>query len=205
MEDRELMRESNRFLTEKFAEIAQLQKENERFLTEKFAESDRLRQESERLRQENERKFDEQMKKMREEIGYIGESQGSFAEEYFFDSFEKGEKNFFGKKFDAIGRNLNLACESVNGECDIVLYNKDAVAIIEVKFKARKKHIKELLKKVEIFKMQFPCYKDFNIYLGLASMIFPSNVKQGCLEKGIAVIKQVGDKVVIIDEGLKAF
>jgi hypothetical protein len=162
-------------------------------------------QETVQLQKENEQKFEQETKELREQIGYIGESQGSFAEEYFYNSFERGEKYFFGKKFDAVARNLSLSVGGVNGECDIVLYNTDTIAIVEVKFKVRKRNIKELIQKVELFKIQFPCYKDFKIYLALASLIFPDPVRHKCTEEGIAVIKQVGNTVVIIDDGLKAY
>ena len=43
------------------------------------------------------------------------------------------------------------------------------------------------------------------LYLGLASMVFPEHLEQECINKGIAVIKQVGDNVVINDENLRFF
>ena len=168
-------------------ETAKRQQENERILNEKFAEVAQLQ------------------KEMRQDIGYLGQSQGSFAEEYFFNAFEKGQQNFFGKKFDEIERNLKIRSKEQRDEYDIVLYNADTVAIIEVKFKIRQDHIAQVLKKAETFKILNPDYKDFKIYLGLASMIFPKNIERECLKNGIAVIKQVGDTVVIIDDGLKAY
>ena len=157
------------------------------------------------LQKENERKFELERQKIWKEIGYLGRSQGSFAEEYFFNAFERGEKNFFGKKFDEIERNLKIRSKEQNDESDIILYNADTIAIIEVKFRVRQDHIAKLFKKAETFKILNPDYKDFKIYLGLASLIFPKNIERECLKKGIAVIKQVGDTVVIIDEGLKAY
>jgi len=50
-----------------------------------------------------------------------------------------------------------------------------------------------------------PHYKDFRIYLGLASMSFYPELEEECIEKGIAIIKQVGDTVVINDENLKVY
>jgi hypothetical protein len=62
-----------------------------------------------------------------------------------------------------------------------------------------------VLKKVETFRILFPNYKDFKIYLGLAAMSFYPKLEQRCLAQGIAVIKQVGDTVVINDTQLKVF
>ena len=185
------MQENDRRLSEKFAKIAQMQAENERILTEKQAETDRIVKET--------------SKNIDKILGKWGNNLGSFAEEYFFNSFEKGEKNFFGKKFDEITKHLSLFWKGLQDEYDIVMYNDDAVAIIEVKFKAHINDIETVLKKAETFKILSPNHKDFKIFLGLASMSFYPELELACKEKGIAVIKQVGEKVVIIDEGLKAY
>ena len=42
-------------------------------------------------------------------------------------------------------------------------------------------------------------------YLGLAALTFEDHVEQNCIDQGIAVIKQVGDTVVINDEHLKVY
>jgi len=175
-------------------------------------ETAKLQQENERKREENERdlkaKFaetDRRMQELQKAVGSITNNYGSFAEEYFFNSFEKGEKNFFGKKFDEITKHLSLFWKGLQDEYDIVMYNDDAVAIIEVKFKAHINDIETVLKKAETFKILSPNHKDFKIYLGLVSMSFYPELELACKENGIAVIKQVGDTVVILDEGLKAY
>jgi hypothetical protein len=58
---------------------------------------------------------------------------------------------------------------------------------------------------VVTFRENFPYYANHQVYLGLATLAFEENVEQDCVEKGIAVIKQVGDKVIINDKHLKAF
>ena len=168
-----------------------------------------LHVETKELMKENERDFDRRMRERDKEIDKIlgkwSNNFGSFAEEYFFNSFERGEKNFFGKKFDEITKHLSLFWKGLQDEYDIVMYNDDAVAIIEVKFKAHTNDIETVLKKAETFKILSPNHKDFKIFLGLASMSFYPELELACKEKGIAVIKQVGEKVIIIDEGLKAY
>jgi len=197
--------ESNRFLTEKFAE-------SDRFLTEKFAETDRLQKENERRRAENDRilkenweKYERRMKKMEETMGSWSYNHGSFAEEYFFNSFENDQHNFFGEEFAKIQKHVHPVTPKLEDEYDIVLYNHTSVAIIEVKFKAHENDVKQTLKKAETFRILCPDYKDFQIYLGLASMSFYPELEQMCTEQGIAVIKQVGDMVVINDAHVKVF
>ena len=160
----------------------------------KMKETDRQMQETDR-----------RMKELQKTVGGITNNQGSFAEEYFFNSFENGGKNFFGEKFDKIKSRLTNFWQGLEDEYDIVLYNHASVAIIEVKYKAHLNDIPEVLKKAETFRILFPNYKDFKIYLGLASMSFYKELEQECTNQGIAVIKQVGDKVVINDKHLKTF
>ena len=148
---------------------------------------------------------DRQMKELQKTVGGITNNQGSFAEEYFFNSFEQGKQNFFGEKFDEITKNLTHFWQGLKDEYDIVLYNHASVALIEVKYKAHINDIPEVLKKAETFRILFPNYKDFRIYLGLASMSFYPKLEEECINNGIAIIKQVGDTVVINDKHLKAY
>ena len=144
-------------------------------------------------------------KELNKTLGGWANNHGSFAEEYFFNSFEKGKQNFFGEKFDEIDKNLKNYWQGLKDEYDIVMYNHTSVAIVEVKYKAHKNDVPAVLKKAETFRILFPHYKDFKIYLGLASMSFYPELEQECINEGIAVIKQVGDTVVINDTNLKVF
>ena len=164
-----------------------------------------LLEKSEADRIKSSAEFDERMKKLDARLGGMATNHGSFAEEYFFNAFERGEQNFFGEKFDDIEKNIKPKTKKMKDEYDIVMYNHDAVAIVEVKYKAHKNDLPNVMKKAETFKELFPDYKDFKIYLGMASMSFYPELEEACQENGIAVIKQVGDKVVICDEHIKAF
>jgi len=164
-------------------------------------ETAKSQKETEQIVKENAK----QIKELQKTVGGLANNQGSFAEEYFFNSFENGQKNFFGKKFDEIQRHVTHFWKGLEDEYDMVLYNDHTVAIIEVKYKAHVNDISTVLKKAETFRILFPNYKDFKIYLGLASMSFYSELEQECINEGIAVIKQVGDTVVINDENLKVF
>jgi len=182
-------------------ETAKLHKESKVEWEKYRIEAEKYRIEAEKSRIEAEKKW----KELSKQLGGMTKSQGDFAEEYFFNAFESGKKNFFGEKFDEIDKNLKSHWQGLKDEYDIVLYNHAAVAIIEVKYKARVDDIPQVLKKAETFRILFPHYKDFKIYLGLASLSFYPELEQECINEGIAVIKQVGDTVVINDKHLKVF
>ena len=79
------------------------------------------------------------------------------------------------------------------------------MVIIEIKYKADSDDIETLLKKALTFKKLFPEYVNYELYLGLAGFSMNKKVEKEALKKGIAVIKQVGDTMVINDEHLKVF
>ena len=205
--------------------MAALEK-TDRILSEKFAETDRMQKETGRLQRKTERlvkkhvaaleqqrkekkeqdeKDEKRMKKMEKEMGSWKHNHGSFAEEYFYNSFLDDEQNFFGERFDKIRNQVHPITPTLEDEYDLVLYNHTSVAIIEVKFKAYLNDIAKTMKKAETFRILCPDYKDYKIYLGLASMSFYPELEKKCAEQGIAIIKQVGDSVVIFDEHLKVF
>ena len=186
-------------------ETAQLLKESEAKRERANADFDRQLKESEAKRERANTSFDERIKKLDKLIGGISANNGFCAEEYFFNAFEAGQTNFFGEKFDEIEKNIKIKTKKLQDEYDIALYNHTSVAIIEVKYRAHKNDIPKILKKPGTFRKVFPDYKDFKIYLGFASMSFYPEIEQECIEQGIAVIKQVGETVVINDKHIKAY
>jgi hypothetical protein len=215
----ESIHESNRYLTEKFAETDRKMAETDRLIKEtsqqmketdrKMAETDRKMAETDRLIQESKKLIDtnwEQIRANSKDIGGIGKSNGEVAEEYFTNSFMK-DLRFAGQEFDSLAVNLRKKIKKINlqGEFDLALYNGSSVAIIEVKYKAEKRDIEDLLTKPQIFKQLFPEYVDFNIYLGLAGLSMKQEVEKEAVKNGVAVIKQVGDNMVIYDNQLKIF
>ncbi|MCL2435158.1 MAG: hypothetical protein FWD09_03325 [Lentimicrobiaceae bacterium] len=220
------VRENDRFIREKQAETDRQMQETFRYLKEMFAESrqhlaesrQQFKEAKEKAEKDNEdykrrwkeseqrwEKYERQRKRRDEMIDSWSYNHGCFAEEYFFNSFAEEEQNFFGEKFDEIRRKVSPKERNLEDEYDIVLYNGTSVAIIEVKYKAHKNDIPQVLKKAETFKILCPTYKDAKIYLGLASLAFYPELEQECIEKGIAIIKQVGDTVIIQDGHLKTF
>ena len=148
----------------------------------------------------------ESVKAMQKEIGGIGLSNGEVAESYFRNSIENS-MSFAGQKYNDIDHNLRRKRKvlKLQGEYDLVLYNCNSVVIIEIKYKARKEDVDDLLKKAPVFKQLYPQYANFDMYLGLAALHFEENSEKESIKQGIAVIKQVGDNMVINDEHLKIF
>ena len=203
------LQETDRILKESSAKFDRELKESgakfERELKESSAKFERELKESRADFDRMKKEADKRLKKLEELTGSWTNNHGSFAEEYFFNSFDNGEQTFFGEKFDYIMKKVTNFWKGLKDEYDIVLYNHTSVVLIEVKYNAHENDIPSVLKKSETFRILFPHYKDFKIYLGLASMSFYSELEEKCINQGIAVIKQVGDTVVINDAYLKVF
>jgi len=171
-------------------EVAQINKESGRKLDKMIAESE---------------KHERRMKKIEKTMGSWSYSHGCFAQDYFFNAFADDEQDFFGEHFHKISNQLKIETRKLAAEYDIVMYNDNYVAIIEVKYKAHKNDIPKVIDQARTFRILCPDYKDFKIYLALASMALYPELEQECIDQGIAVIKQVGDTVVIRDENMKVF
>jgi len=220
--------ETERQRKEADARFEQLRAETERFRKEAVAETERQKAETERLRKEADARIeqlqaeterqiaernrelaekqaetDRQIKAVNQTLGSWANNQGFFAEEYFFNSFEKGQQNFFGEKFDKIRKQVSGI--AVEDEYDILLINGKSVGIIEVKYKGHENDIPKVVRKAETFRRNFPDFQNHKVYLGLATLVFYPELEQGCINEGIAVIKQAGDTVVINDKHLKVY
>jgi hypothetical protein len=148
----------------------------------------------------------QQFDAMHKEIGGISNSNGKIAESYFVNSFTNS-MYFAGQEYDAIDHNLKRKIKKLKlqSEYDLVMYNCTSIVIIEIKYKADADDVAGLLKKVLYFKQLYPQYVNYDLYLGLAAFHFEENTEKESIDQGIAVIKQVGDSMVINDEHLKVF
>ena len=141
--------------------------------------------------------------KLAEQVSGTTKSIGLHAEDYFINSFKRGQTNFFGESFDKLLPNAKGYI--VQDEYDILLINGVTAGIIEIKFKARKEDIQKALKKVITFRQNFPEYQQHKVYVAIAALTINQTVERECITQGIAVIKQVGDNVVTYDKHLKVF
>jgi hypothetical protein len=189
-------------------ETQRQQQETDRKMKETDRKMEESKLENERFLKELSEKLAESTKNMNEALGRWGNNHGAYAEEYFYNTIEKNHTNFFGEKFDDIMKNLKTDGKfngKIRDEYDIVLVNGKSIGIVEVKFKAHKEQIPKVINKAATFRENFPKYAGHKIYLGLAAMTFDGDVEAKLADEGIAVIKQVGDAMVINDKCLKVF
>jgi hypothetical protein len=195
--------ENNRFLTENLAETRLAMQESNRILAEKLAENDRTLTE----------KFEElgiTVKDINSNVVGIGNNNGEFAEEYFFSSLKK-KMEFAGVHFDDISKDIKLLRKLPNGErlkdqFDILMINDDAVALVEIKYTARKGYPATMVnQKVPNFRILFPDYAGYKIYLGLGALSISEEVAEEAKKLGIGLLRQVGETVEYETKWVKAY
>ena len=195
----------DRRLKETDLQMKQSREDFDRQLQETDLQMKKSREDFDRERKASREDFDRRLKNLDKILGSWAFNQGAFAEEYFFNSFENGQQNFFGEKFDSIEKNFKGVKDGIRDEYDIVLINGKSVGIIEVKYKAHRNDIPDVIRKADTFRKIFSDFANHQVYLGLASLAFYPELEQECIKEGIAVIKQAGESVVINDEHLKIF
>ena len=195
-------------LNERFDKIAISQektdKELDKFLAGIIVSSAELKE----MQKKNELQFartDKTLERMGITLGNVTNNIGSITEEYFFNCLIE-KPVLGGVKYDKVRRNISGVGLKSEDEFDIVMYNGDSIALIECKNKAHKNDLMKLIeKKAANFKDVFPNFKDYKIFLGLASFSFYPELEEMAKENGVAILKQKGDVVEIEADNLKAY
>jgi hypothetical protein len=139
---------------------------------------------------------DKRLKKLEKDIFGIGRNNGYYAEEFFQHVFSK-KREFAGIKFDGMIPNLKYEGKE-SCEFDIVLVNGDCIAIIEAKYRVNPDFVEELVtKKLAQFRKYFPTYKNHAVYFGIAGLSFNKEVIKSAKERGVAIVRQDGQRVVV--------
>ena len=133
--------------------------------------------------------------------GDWGNNLGAASEEYFYRCLEN-DMQLQDISFDSIERNVKkrgkerkLICEF-----DILLFNSNCVAIIEVKHRATSQaaELEALaMQKVHGFREGYPAYAKHQVYFGMASMVTNNRMIQAAEKLGIFLLTQRGDVLVV--------
>ncbi|MDX2196834.1 MAG: hypothetical protein NW207_10480 [Cytophagales bacterium] len=150
-------------------------------------------------------KTDAQLAKTDAKLWSIGVNLGHTAEEYFY--YALVEKPVLGGiTFDTVDANIKSHTKTLQDEFDIVMYNGDTIGLIEVKHKVHPSDLETLTtQKTKNFRLLFPDYKDYKIYVGIAGMSIPEEIAGQAQNKGIAVLRQKGEVTEINDTHIKAY
>ena len=142
----------------------------------------------------NDKMLTEKLDRMGITLGNIGKNQGDVAEEFFFQSLIKD--NHLGKiRFDDVVKNMEKHRGKIQEEYDLVMTNGDAIAVVEVKYKAHTQDLDKLDRKMKHFKQLFPIYQAFKQYGAIAAFHINDDAKEEALRRGYFVLQRSGDLV----------
>jgi len=155
-------------------------------------------------------KTDARIKELNNLYGGMGESNGRFSETYIYSSLKK-TRSFGGIEYQDIQKTRRRRKKTTDstkreGEFDIYMYNGSSVALIEVKYRVRKKDVDDLInRKMVNFKSLYPEFNGYNFYLGLAGMSIDDDVENQARAKGIGLLKTQGNELEIYDKNLTVY
>ncbi|OBU78094.1 hypothetical protein [Cylindrospermopsis raciborskii] len=204
---REQSQETERLLREQSQETERLlreqSQETERFLREQSQETDRKFQETERLlreqSQETERLLREESKRVNNQIGQLGNRLGEFVESQVRPAAVKlfQERGIAVKE---IASNTYIQTGKEGLEIDLLVINSSDIILIEAKSKVSEDDVNEHLERLSKFKRFFPRYESYRVLGAVAGMVIPLDVSRYAYRKGLFVIGQSGDNLVILND-----
>lgn len=127
-------------------------------------------------------------------VGGIGNSTGRMVEDMFFDVLADNPK-IGGLAFNKVEKNLKTPKKkgeklSYADEFDIVLADKNKIAIFEVKYRVRLEDVKNLrTKKLSNFKKHYPEKIKKEVYLGIAGITLEIEAENEAKKAGILLLR----------------
>jgi hypothetical protein len=170
--------------------------ETDRLLREQSQETDRLLREQS---QETDRILKEQSQRVDAQLGKLGNRLGEFVE---WQVRPAAVKLFQARGVDVHELYPGVSVQRTDGslEIDLLVVNETEAVVIEVKSKLSQADVDEHLKRLGKFKQLMPRYRDVRALGAVAGMVVPQEVARYAYRRGLFVLAQSGDSVVILND-----
>ena len=181
------------------SELIEAQKETDR----KFQETERIlreqSQETDRRFQETERFLKEQGQRLDQQLGKLGNRLGEFVE---WQVRPAAVRLFQERGIDVHELHPGVSVQRPEGgiEIDLLVVNRTQAVLVEVKSKLTKADVDEHLERLGKFKQLMPRYRDVQALGAVAAMVVPEEVTRYAYRRGLFVLAQSGDTVVILND-----
>jgi hypothetical protein len=176
-------------------ELAESQKETDR----KFQETDQKFQETAQRFQDTERLIKEQNRQLNEQLGKLGNRLGEFVE---WQVRPAAVRLFQERGIDVHEMYPGVSARRPEGslEIDLLVVNNTEAVLIEVKSKLSQADVDEHLERLAKFKQLMPRYQEVNALGAVAAMVVPDDVARYAYRKGLFVLAQSGDSLIILND-----
>ena len=206
----EAQKETERVIKEESQETERCFRETDRRFREQSEETDRRFEETKQLLQrqseesdrrfrETERLIQQQNQQLNRQLGELGNRLGEFVEWQVRPAVVQ--------LFQRRGIAVNEFCANISVkrfgeaiEIDLLVVNSDQAILVEVKSKLTQTDINEHLERLEKFKRLMPRYSDVKAMGAVAGMVVPEEVARYGYRRGLFVLAQSGDSVVILND-----
>ncbi|CDM92349.1 MULTISPECIES: hypothetical protein [Limnospira] len=189
---REQSEESDRRFEETKQLLQRQSEESDRRFREQSEESDRRFRETERIIQQQNEKLKQQLRKLEDPVGDFIRWQVRPAAIQLFQ--QPGTYDY------QVSAGASAARFGEAIEIDLLVVNTDQAILVEVKSKLTETDIDEHLERLEKFKRLMPRYRDFHAMGAVAGMVVPEEVASYGYRRGLFVLAQSGDSVVILND-----
>lgn len=185
-------RETDRRFEETKQLLQRQSEESDRRFREQSEESDRRFRETERIIQQQNEKLKQQLRKLEDPVGDFIRWQVRPAAIQLFQ--QPGTYDY------QVSAGASAARFGEAIEIDLLVVNTDQAILVEVKSKLTETDINEHLERLEKFKRLMPAYRDFHAMGAVAGMVVPEEVASYGYRRGLFVLAQSGDSVVILND-----
>ena len=206
----EAQKETERVIKEESQETERCFRETDRRFREQSEETDRRFEETKQLLQrqseesdrrfrETERIIQQQNQQLNRQLGELGNRLGEFVEW----QVRPAVVQLFQRRGISVNEfhpNISVKRFGEAIEIDLLVVNTDQAILVEVKSKLTETDINEHLERLEKFKRLMPAYRDFHAMGAVAGMVVPEEVASYGYRRGLFVLAQSGDSVVILND-----
>ena len=169
-------------------ELVEAQKKTE----QQFQETDRRFQETERLLKEQSQRLDQQLGKLGNRLGEFVEWQVRPAVLRLFQER--------GLDVHELLPDISVQRGQEGLEIDLLVVNGTEAVVVEVKSKLTQADVDEHLERLAKFKRLMPRYGDVQAMGAVAGLVVPPEVARYAYRRGLFVLAQSGDSVVILND-----
>ncbi len=166
-----------------------------------FAQTSKQFQDTDKKFQDTDKKFqdtDKKFQELRTMIGQLGNRLGDFVEEMVRPAVVR---LFRERGFDVRQVLREITAYDDQGqfvmEVDLLAVNTNTAFAVECKSRCSADDVSEHLDRLSNFKSCFPRYRDVQLFGAIAAMVMPDAVARYAYRKGLYVLAQSGDTIVI--------
>lgn len=184
---------------EMFREVARRFEETDK----QFKDTDRKFQDTDRKFKDTDRKFQDTerlVKEVSKSIGDLGNRLGDFVQEMVRPALVS---LFRERGIDVHEVHPNVYAErgGESAEIDLLVVNEQTAIAVECKSQLTIDDVNEHLSRLEKLKRLLPKYRDVELMGAVAAMVLPNDVARYAYRKGLYVLAQSGNTVLIRNDG----